>query len=266
LSAAATNFKKSRNLVCHNLKLQGEKRMGKTILQSILIGAMLVASAPAAEQEVHITPSEPTHYFYTPMAKVNPAYHLVVSLHEVSFSLPGNLQVQASLFDNIGRINFGAKYGILENLSVGAGIASNLIHIGDGTHGVPSYAPARFGAFLCYGFVKTPTFEAALTPHAQLFDHNSLGVDIGGMVTPSNIWSLIWEVGTSFDFNDHDDNLRNQTGFYFNTDGGLRIHPPSIPFLSFDGGIDVQEFKVNRKGASTSLTVYLDAIFAMVTK
>jgi len=235
-------------------------------LKSVLIGVMVFAGvSQAAEQEVHITAAEPTHYFYTPMARVNQPYRLVTSLHEVSFSLPANLQLQASLFDNIGRINFGAKFGIQDNLSVGAGIASSLLHMGNGVHGVPSYAPARFGAFLCYEFVQTKTFEAALTPHTQLFDHYSMGADIGGMYTPSEIWSLIWEVGNSFDFSGSD-KTPNTTAYYFNTDGGFRIHPPSIPFLSFDGGIDVQEFQVNVPHASTSLTVFLDVIFAMVTK
>ena len=185
---------------------------------------------------------------------------MVVSLHEISFSLPANLQLQASLFDNIGRINFGAKYGIQDNLSVGAGIASSLVHIGSGGHAIRPGDQARFGAFLCYEFVKTNTFEAVVVPHTQLFVHNSIGVDLGGMATPSDIWSIIWEVGTSFDLSD------NPVGFWFNTDGGIRIHPPSIPFLSFDCGIDVQEFLVNTPGAHTSPTIYFDAIFAMVTK
>jgi hypothetical protein len=210
--------------------------------------------------QISITPAEPTHYFYTPMAKVNPPYRLVVSLHEISFSLPENLQLQASLFDNIGRINFGAKYGIQDNLSVGAGIASSLVHIGNGGHAIRPGDQARFGAFLCYEFIKTHTFEAVLVPQTQLFVHNSIGIDLGGMATPSDIWSVIWEVGTSFDLSD------NPTGFWFNTDGGIRIHPPSIPFLSFDGGVDVQEFQVNVKDAHTSPSIYFDVIFGMVTK
>jgi hypothetical protein len=241
--------------------------MGKNTMSSLLIGALLVTAAAAAERnrEINITASQPTHYFYTPMAKVNPPYNLVVSLHEISFSLPDRLQVQASLFDNIGRVNFGAKYGITEDLAVGAGLAHSLLHMGDGAHGIPSWARPRFGAFLCYEFVETLGFEAAVTPHFQIFDHNSLGCDVGGMWKPSDIWSIIWEVGTSFDFNGSPQTPKT-TAFYFNTDGGIRIHPPSIPFLSFDGGIDVQEFQVNAPGAATSATIFLDAIFAMVTK
>ncbi len=239
--------------------------MNRYVLLSIIMG-VFSASTVFGDREVSIKPAKPTHYFYTPMADVNPPYCLVASLHEVSFSLPERLQVQASLFDNIGRINFGAKYGITRDLAVGAGLAHSLLHIGDGTHGIPSWARGRFGLFLCYKFVETSIFEAVVVPQMQLFDHNSFGCDFGGMWTPSDFWSIIWEVGTSLDVNDVNDDNRNHTGFYFNTDGGIRIHPPSIPFLSFDGGIDVQEFKVNRRNASTSVTFYIDAIFAMVTR
>ena len=83
-----------------------------------------------------IRPSQPTHLMYTPTPNVNPAYHLVLGLHEISFALPGKLQLQMSLLDNIGRINFGAKYGFLSNMAVGAGMAYNFIHIGDGSHGI----------------------------------------------------------------------------------------------------------------------------------
>jgi hypothetical protein len=191
------------------------------------------------------------------MARVNPANNLVLSLHEISYTLPGNLQLEASIFDNIGRINFGAKYGIQDNLSVGAGLAHTIAHIGKIGHGIKHGDDPRLGAFLCYGFVKNSTFEAAVTPHTQLFGpHNSIGCDLGGMATPSNFWSFIWEVGTSYDMTSDD--------FYFNTDGGLRIHPPSIPFLSFDCGVDAQEFNINN--SSTEATIFLDVIFAMVAK
>ena len=178
------------------------------------------ARSTSTASQISITPAEPTHYFYTPMAKVNPPYHLVLSLHEISFSLPANLQLQASLFDNIGRINLGAKYGIAENLSVGAGLAHSLLHMGNGAHGIP-VDPARFGAFLCYEFVKTPTVEVTVTPHTQLFAHNSIGCDLGGMNTPSDFWSIIWEVGTSLDLTD------SPASFYFNTDGG-DSHPSAL--------------------------------------
>jgi hypothetical protein len=237
-----------------------EQRMGKNAIKFMLIGALWIFSAAAAQrQDINITASQPTHYFYTPMARVNPPYHLVASLHELSFSLPGNLQLQASLFDNIGRVDFGAKYGIQDNLSVGVGLAHSILHMSrNGVHGIGK-DDNRLGAYLCYCFVKNPTFEAAVTPHTQLFGlSNSLGCDIGGMVTPNEFWSFIWEFGTSLDV---------QSGlFYFNTDGGLRVHPPSIPFLSFDGGIDVQEFAVNADHPGTTAAVYIDAIFAMVAK
>jgi hypothetical protein len=166
--------------------------------------------------------------------------------------------VQASLFDNIGRINFGAKFGLTEDLAIGAGLASSLTSFGG--HGIKVESPARFGAFLTYGLARSHTFEASITGHTQLFDHNSIGCDLGLMATPSSVWSLIGEVGTSIDLTDH------PATFWFNLDGGLRIHPPSVPFLNFDLGIDVIEFPINRKNARTDVALFIDVIFAMVTR
>jgi hypothetical protein len=210
----------------------------------------------STSSEVSITAAEPTHYYYIPTANVNPPNCLVVSLHEMSYSFPDNLQVQASILDNIGRIVFGAKYGFQDNLSLGVGLANTLAHIGPGHHGI--WDKSRLGAYLCYGFVKNPTFEAVVTPHMQLFNGNSLGCDVGGMVTPSPFWSVIWEVGTSIDV--------NTSKFWFNTDGGIRIHPPSIPFMNFDAGIDVSEFPISDPNPSTTPSIYFDAIFSMVTR
>ena len=207
-------------------------------------------------QPSSITPSSPTHYFYTPAAYVNPPYHLVLSFHEISFSLPANLQLQASIMDNIGRVNFGAKYGLLDNLSIGAGMAYNLVHLGRGSHGI--HDRPRLGLYLTYGFIGTSSFEMAVTPHSQIGTHFSIGADLGTMITPHEIWSIIAEVGTSVDVNDG--------LFYLNLDGGVRIHPPKIPFLSFDFGIDLEEFAVNSERVSPTVGVFIDVIFAMVVK
>ncbi len=220
--------------------------------------SIVFIAAGLTDGQTSITPSQPTHYFYTPTASVNPPNHLVLSLHEISFGLPQHLQVQASLFDNIGRINFGAKYGLAENLAIGAGLASTLASFGG--HAIKRGNPARFGLFLTYEITQTSKFEAAVTGHAQLFDHNSIGCDFGLMATPSRMWSLIWEVGTSIDLTDH------PASFWFNMDGGLRIHPPSIPFLNFDLGLDIEEFQINADHARTDVALYLDVIFAMVVK
>jgi hypothetical protein len=222
-----------------------------------MVFGFFLVSTIFADRNVNITAAKPTHYFYTPTAYVNPANHLVLSLHEVSFGLPEHLQVQASLFDNIGRVNFGAKYGITDDLAVGAGTAWTLATFAPGFHGIKYEDKPRFGAYLCYGFVRNPHFEAAVTGHMQLFNHNSIGCDFGLMATPSSMWSIIGEVGTSIDFTD------NPASFWFNMDGGLRIHPPSIPFLNFDGGIDVVEFKIKE---STFVRPYIDVIFSMVTR
>jgi hypothetical protein len=226
----------------------------KKSLQSLLIGVFLISAATARERHIDIVAAQPTHYYFLPMAKVNPANDLVVSLHELSYGLPGNLQLEASLFDNIGRVDFGAKFGLQDNLAIGLGLAHTLLHMGSGVHGIGS-GESRLGAYLSYCFTENSTFEAVVSPHLQLFGaSNSFGCDIGGMVKPSDVWSVIWEVGTSYD-------VAGQ--FYFNVDGGLRIHPPSIPFLSFDFGLDVQDFAVNVDHPKTSPAIYFDVIFAM---
>ena len=231
--------------------------MNRCFYKFILIIAFFTPVIFARDQ-TQITPSKPTHYFYTPTADVNPYNHLVLSLHEISFGLSQHLQVQASLFDNIGRINFGVKYGLTDDLALGAGIAHSIASFGH--HGIKSGNPARFGAFLCYGITQTRTFEASVTGHAQLFDHNSIGCDFGLMATPGPVWSIVGEVGTSIDLTD------GPAALWFNMDGGLRIHPTSIPFLNFDVGIDILEFKINEPHAHTSVGIYVDVIFSMVVK
>jgi hypothetical protein len=77
------------------------------------------------------------------------------------------------------------------------------------------------------------------------------------MATPSNWWSLIWELGTSFDL--------KAGAFWFNTDGGIRVHPPTIPYLSFDGGIDLVEEHVNEY-YDPHVAPFFDVNFAIRTK
>jgi hypothetical protein len=208
--------------------------------------------------ETVITASKPTHYFYTPASYVNPPFNLVLGLHEISFSFPGNLQLEASLFDNVGRLNRAAKSAFIPALSVGAGLAHTIVHLPTyKAHGIPAWAQPRFGAFLCWGFVTQSAFEAAVTAHSQIGDHFSLGADLGLNATPQELWSIIWELGTSVDVNDN--------ALYLNTDGGVRFHPREIPFLNFDVGVDLQEFRV-QDHPDISATVYVDVLFAMVVR
>lgn len=230
-----------------------------------IICALIIVSFSHGATSQQLRAAEPTHYFYTPTAYVNKPFSLVASLHEISYSFPGNFQVQASLLDNIGRVDFGGKYGILDNLSVGAGLAYNLAHIGYGKHGIMSsdHAPPRFGTYLTIGLARTNAFECAITPHIQIGRHDynsndfgvSTGADFGLMGTASTWVSFIAELGTSYDFHDQI--------FYLNTDGGVRIHPPTIPFLSFDAGVDIEEFPVGYD--SPSVAPYIDVIFAIKT-
>ncbi len=202
-----------------------------------------------------LTPAEPTHYYYTPAPYVNPPWHLVVSLHELSYAFPYGLQLQASLLDNIGRTNLGAKFGITDNFSIGAGLAHTLVHLGKGGHGIPHQAAPRFGAYLCFGPVINRTFEMALTPHTQIGDRVSAGFDLGMYLKANSYWGVIWEIGSSVDFEDE--------LFYLNTDAGLRIHVPGLEIMHIDLGIDLEEFPPASRGPT--VTAYFDLIFGMKT-
>ena len=223
----------------------------------IVFAASVLLFITSGWSQVSIIPSRPTHYFYTPMAKVNPANHLVVGLHELSFGLPAHLQIQASLMDNIGRTNIGVKLGLNENLAIGAGLAHSIMHIGPGSHGIASWNPSRVGAYCAWEVMDNASFEVALTPHAQFRDRTSIGCDIGLLSRMNPVWSVIWEIGSSIDL--------NEKSLYLNTDGGIRIHPMNIPFLNFDFGIDLEEFKVE-SGSRKSVTVYFDALFSIVAR
>lgn len=231
--------------------------MNKTVS---IICAMLITSFSINSfgEKLNLTASTPTHYFYTPTTYVNKPYDLVVSLHEISYSFPSRLQVQASILDNIGRVNLGGKYGISDNFSVGAGLAYNFAHIGVGKHGIMASDRAypRFGAYCAIGLSRTDKFECAITPHFQAGDRFSTGVDFGCMGTISDWISLIGENGTSFDF--------KSRYFWLNFDGGVRIHPPRIPFMQFDAGIDIEEFPVGHD--HPTVAPYIDAIFSIQTK
>lgn len=222
------------------------------------ISSILLAATVSIGQTIR--PSEPTHLMYTPTPNVNPAYHLVIGLHEISFALPAKLQLQASIFDNIGRINFGAKYGLFDNMAIGAGMAYSFIHLGDGAHGIPDYANPRLGAFLTFGLLgsKSSSLQLNITPHTQIGDYFSIGADLGLMASPHPMWSIIWEVGTSF--TNYADGQ-----FYLNTDVGIRINPPRAKFLFFDFGIDLNEFAIS-DDAKPTVSPYIDFTFAMDTK
>jgi hypothetical protein len=223
---------------------------------------LVLAAFPLYSSQSSLRPAQPTHYFYVPTAYLNDEFDLVASMREISYALPAHLQVQMSLVDNIGRINFGARYGFKDNLSVGAGMAWTFVQITDDWHhGIKHVdddgkSRPRLGAFLAWGIAQTRSFEACLVPHMQLGHAFSLGADFALKATPHEFWSVIWEVGTSFDLSAGD--------FWFNTDGGFRIHPPAIPYLTFDGGIDLVE--ANVEFHDFHVAPYFDVNFAIKTK
>lgn len=224
-----------------------------------VLGTLLCLVFPTLVFSQNIRPAKPTHYFFSPTAYVNDPYDLVISLHEISFALPANLQLQTSIIDNVGRLNLGAKYGFSDRLSLGGGMAWSFISFDRGGHAIKDYLSPRLGLFLAYGLAQTKTFEACIIPQTQIGDHFSIGVDFALMGTPHPVWSFIWELGTSLDVTGEPD-----PEFYINTDAGFRIHPPSIPFLSFDVGIDLVETRL-WEHYSPHVFPYFDVIFAMKT-
>lgn len=232
------------------------KRISRlTAILGLLIYVIGQASSSASAQQTEIKEAHPTHNFYTPAPYINPEHALVIGLHELSYALPYRLQLQASLLDNIGRLNLAAKFGILDNLSLAAGLAHSLIHVGRGTHGIPEWASPRFGAFLCYGPLLTKEVEIGITPHTQVGDHVSLGGDLGLKFNLNIWWAILFEVGSSMDFTDE--------RLYMNFDGGIRINPPKIAFLHFDLGVDIEEFPLV-DGVRPSVTVFFDVLFGMM--
>jgi len=223
----------------------------KKIFTIFAILALCTAASAAANSNIKLRPAKPTHYLYMPMAKVNPPGHLVLGFHELSYALPGNLQVQASVIDNIGRTCLAAKYGFAGNMAIGGGLAATLVNMGHhGIHG----GDARVGLFFTYDLQESRRFGMAITPHTQIGERFSLGMDFGLRVTPVDFWSFLWEIGSSVDV---------ENGLWLYTIGGLRIHPPAVPFLSVDVGVQAREFNVNN--FRTRADAYIDIMFSFVT-
>jgi hypothetical protein len=236
--------------------MNGYSRFG--IVISVLAVLLVIESAAAKSRKtITIEPAIPTHYFYTPTAYLNTEFDMVGSLHEAALMLSFPLQLHTSIVDNVGRLCFGARYGFLDNLSAGAGLAWSFSSFPYEGHGIKHSDPhPRFGLFLAWGPVLADRFEMSITPHLQAGYHFSTGCDIGIMITPSEYWSIIGEFGFSFDFND--------VLPYINTVWGARIHPPQIPFLSFDGGLDFVENPPEEFAQSVyAFRPFLDAIFTM---
>ena len=215
--------------------------MTKSIIKnvSLLIGIFAVCAFANNNTTVTLAPSAPSHYLYSPMARVTPANHLVLGLREMSYGLPGNLAVQLSLVDNIGKTNLAAKFGLANNLSIGAGLASTFVSMGDvGIH----RDEARLGLFLTYALADRNNFSMAITPHTQIANRWSIGADFGLMATPTDTWSFLWEAGLSVDtYDDH------WGGIYPYTVGALRIHPPAVPFLFIDFGVGTNQFNAKQE-------------------
>ncbi len=160
--------------------------------------------------------------------------------------------------DNIGRINAGGKFAIAENVSVGAGLAYSLGHLGTGRHGIRRGSNPRLGLFVAYGIVLNEVTQAVVTPHTQIGDRFSAGCDFGFHAWVVDMWAVMLETGTSIDFSEH----RGPRLYIFGI-GGVRINPPSIPFMYFDFGINLTEWPPGHRPPRAG--VFLDATFTIIT-
>lgn len=199
---------------------------------------------------------EPTHYLFMPTARVNKAGSVVLGLHEISYALPGKLQLQASLIDNIGRLNLAAKYGFHKDLAGGVGLAWTLINGGlfmrnpdDRGHAIKHQYDPRIGGFLTYEFGR-PYYGLVLTGNTQIGDHFSVGADLGGRITPSKAWAFLWETGLSADLTDGT--------LYLYGIGGLRFNVAD-PGLFIDAGVQTNEFNVD--GFKMKAGLFLDVMY-----
>ena len=227
------------------------------IARSILLAAALAVCSGAFAQQsrnqsVNLRPTQPTHYLYMPMARVNDPGDLVLGFHEISYALPGNLQLQASIIDNVGRTCLAAKYGLARNMAIGGGLAYTLVNMG--YHGIWTGDP-RIGLFFTYDLVESRDVGMAFTPHTQIGDHWSLGIDFGMRITPTTFWSFLWEVGSSVD--------ATAEALYIYAIGALRIHPPTVKFLFIDVGVQAAEF--NAEYFKPRARAYIDIMIAFKT-
>jgi hypothetical protein len=222
------------------------------LIAVLAIGFGAFAQQSRNSQNVTLRPTQPTHYLFMPTARVNSPGDLVLGFHEISYAMPGNLQIQASIIDNIGRTCLAAKYGIANNMAIGGGLASTLVNIA--WHAIPP-SDARLGMFFVYEFENRKEFAMAISPHTQLFGNGfSFGMDFGMRFTPVDFWSFLWEAGSSIDV---------ERGLYLNAICGLRIHPPTVPFLFITVGVAASDFNVS--DFNTRARPYFDVMIAFKT-
>jgi len=222
-------------------------------LKIYTVFTILFTLIPTWSKEFNPKAGKLTHLFYTPTTQVNPKNHLVAGLNEFSYGLGSDLQVQLSLLGSIGHIDFGVKYQLGSDMAVGAGISDWLgagHHAGSFYHGSGHHHGNRFGMFLTGALLQSSGFSSAYTLHSQIGSNISVGLDIGGINKFESMWSIILEAGSSLNIIDL---VLNLSGI-----GGIRIVPPSIPFLFIDFGISPLSLtmgKVNNLGGPSG---YID--------
>ncbi|BCE02861.1 hypothetical protein [Marinicellulosiphila megalodicopiae] len=220
-----------------------------SILLALLTSSYAQAESTAAQSAKPLTPDNMNHLFYTPTTRVNDKDEITISFHEAAYGLGNKVQVQFSLFDNVGRSNFGIKYQLADSFVLGAGLGATFASLPNGNHGLHSN-DKRIALYLTKQVANTKSTDVYFTGHTQIGDVASFGLDLGINIKQAPNFNIILEAGTSYD--------TNSENLYMNADGGLRIFPETIPNTYFDFGLDYSDFNFTLNGEK-NIKIYLDA-------
>ena len=162
------------------------------------------------------------------------------------------MHVQFSLFDNIGRSNFGIKYQIAESFVVGAGLAGTFASLPSGHHGLYANGDQRIALYLTKQVADNQKADIYFTGHAQIAKVASLGLDLGINFEQADNFNIIIEAGSSYD--------TNSQNLYINVNGGLRIFFSELESSYLDLGIDLHDFNVTSdyNAGPQGVKIYLD--------
>jgi len=239
---------------------------------------LLYLAIPAWPQAFVLDPvaGRPSHLMYTPLPNINSKGSLVLMLHEISYSLDGRLALQLSLVESIGHVDFGVRYQLGSNTTVGGGLSDWLGF----SHGPPRghfyysrqdryyynrYRGKRLGAYLNGALTSSSKSASTYTLHTQLGSIISLGLDIGFINQTAKMWSLMLELGSSLNIEAGQDLDRDDGTMVITGTGGIRIVPPPVPYLFIDVGLTPLSFIIGNDNGFVigSAGIYLDVGVAL---